>query len=49
MRFEITRLDDDPEISAEHRTVVDTATVRQIIDQAALTGDRLYIRPHTAG
>lgn len=49
MRFEITHLDDNPAVSAEHRTVVDLATVKQIVEQAAKNGDRLHIRPCPAG
>lgn len=49
MRFEVTRLDDNPAVSAEHRTVVDSTTVQQMIEQAAQNGDRLYIRPCPAG
>ncbi|MFF2651214.1 hypothetical protein [Streptomyces sp. NPDC058045] len=45
MRFEIMRLD-DADGSAVDSTVVDAAYVNRIVQQAAATGQRLYIRPH---
>ncbi|MEU2869229.1 hypothetical protein ACFY1P_02190 [Streptomyces sp. NPDC001407] len=48
MRFEIMRLD-DIDGSAVDSTVVDAASVNRIVQQAASTGQRIYIRPaHTA-
>ncbi|GAA2471374.1 hypothetical protein GCM10010406_03720 [Streptomyces thermolineatus] len=44
MRFEIMRLD-DLDGKAVDSTVVDAASVKQIVDLAAATGQRLYIRP----
>jgi hypothetical protein len=44
MRFEILRLD-DVDGSAVDSTVVDAASVRQIVQQAAALGQRIYIRP----
>jgi hypothetical protein len=44
MRFEIMRLD-DINGSAVESTVVDAASVNRIVQQAAATGQRLYIRP----
>jgi hypothetical protein len=44
MRFEITRLD-DVDGSAVDRTVVDAASVKQVVREAAETGQRIYIRP----
>ncbi len=44
MRFEIMRLD-DVDGAAVDSTVVDAASVKKIVQQAAETGQRLYIRP----
>ncbi|MFI9270512.1 hypothetical protein ACIGXM_07345 [Kitasatospora sp. NPDC052896] len=44
MRFEILRLDDH-QGSAIDRQVVDAETARDLIETAARTGERLYIRP----
>ncbi|MFF2850832.1 hypothetical protein ACFVT5_31550 [Streptomyces sp. NPDC058001] len=44
MRFEIMCLD-DVDGTAVDSTVVDAASVNQIVQQAAATGRRLYIRP----
>lgn len=44
MRFEIMRLNDH-DGSAVDSTVVDAASVKKIVQQAAETGQRLYIRP----
>ncbi|WP_327068824.1 hypothetical protein OG500_23675 [Kitasatospora sp. NBC_01250] len=44
MRFEILRLDDQ-QGSATDRLIADAETVRQLVADAALTGERLYIRP----
>ncbi|MBY8884194.1 hypothetical protein K7472_04950 [Streptomyces sp. PTM05] len=44
MRFEIMRLD-DANGTAVDSTVVDAASVKTIVQQAAATGQRLYIRP----
>lgn len=44
MRFEITRLD-DVDGAAVDSTVVDAASVRKIVQQAAEMGQRIYIRP----
>ncbi|MGX1976951.1 hypothetical protein [Streptomyces kronopolitis] len=44
MRFEIMRLDDADD-SAVDSTVVDAASVNRIVQQAAATGQRIYIRP----
>ncbi|MFD7920217.1 hypothetical protein ACFV3R_13455 [Streptomyces sp. NPDC059740] len=44
MRFEIMRLD-DVDGSAVDSTVVDAASVKQIVQQAAAVGQRIYIRP----
>ncbi|MCQ4042931.1 hypothetical protein ACFOSC_03080 [Streptantibioticus rubrisoli] len=44
MRFEVVRLD-DVNGSAVDSTVVDAASVKTIVQQAAATGQRLYIRP----
>ncbi|MEZ0091062.1 hypothetical protein [Streptacidiphilus sp. EB129] len=50
MRFEITRLDDNE--SAEgadtDRLIADAETVRAMVEDAAESGERLYIRPHQA-
>ncbi|WP_175548756.1 hypothetical protein [Mangrovactinospora gilvigrisea] len=45
MRYEVTHLDDNPAVSAEHRSVVDLDTAKQLVEQAAKSGDRLHIRP----
>lgn len=44
MRFEIMRLD-DVDGNAVDSTVVDAASVNRIVQQAAATGQRVYIRP----
>ncbi|GGT09933.1 hypothetical protein ACH46N_26355 [Streptomyces pristinaespiralis] len=44
MRFEIMRLD-DIDGTAVDSTVVDAASVNRIVQQAAYTGQRIYIRP----
>lgn len=44
MRFEIVRLDDHDGTAADS-TVVDAASVNQIVQQAAESGQRIYIRP----
>lgn len=48
MHFEIRRLD-AAEGPAEGPTVVDAATLGEIVEEAAETGERLYIRPLPAG
>ena len=47
MRFEIMRLDDVDGTPVD-TTVVDAASVNQIVQQAAATGQRLWIRPAEA-
>jgi hypothetical protein len=47
LRFEIVRLD-DVDGSAVDSTVVDAASVSGIVQQAASTGQRIYIRPADA-
>ncbi|MDQ0844915.1 hypothetical protein QFZ68_004595 [Streptomyces sp. V1I6] len=44
LRFEIMRLD-DIDGTAVDSTVVDAASVNRIVQQAAFTGQRIYIRP----
>ncbi|MCX4746899.1 hypothetical protein OG455_15440 [Kitasatospora sp. NBC_01287] len=44
MRFEILRLDDQ-QGSATDRLIADAETVRRLVEDAARTGERLYIRP----
>jgi hypothetical protein len=44
MRFEILRLDDQ-QGSAVDRVIVDAEAVRRLVEDAARTGERLYIRP----
>ncbi|GGO85856.1 hypothetical protein [Wenjunlia tyrosinilytica] len=44
MDFEIMRLN-DTDGAAVDRTVADAATVDELVQQAAATGQRLYIRP----
>ncbi|GAB2590391.1 hypothetical protein GCM10027168_24420 [Streptomyces capparidis] len=44
MHFEIMRLNDTDGLAVD-RTVADAATVEQLVQQAAATGERLYIRP----
>lgn len=44
MRFEILRLD-DVDGSAVDSTVVDAASVKRIVQQAAAIGQRILIRP----
>jgi hypothetical protein len=45
MHFEILRLNDS-EDSAADRLIADADTVRAMVEDAAATGERLYIRPH---
>ncbi|MCC3651855.1 MULTISPECIES: hypothetical protein [Streptomyces] len=47
MRFQIMHLD-DIDGSAVDCSVVDAASVNRIVQQAAATGRRLYIRPAEA-
>lgn len=44
MRFEILRLD-DIQGAATDTLIADAATVRELVEAAARTGERLYIRP----
>jgi hypothetical protein len=44
MRFEIVRLNDH-DGSAVDSTVVDAASVKSIVHEAAEIGQRIYIRP----
>ncbi|WP_371498938.1 hypothetical protein OG871_23350 [Kitasatospora sp. NBC_00374] len=44
MRFEILRLD-DAQGAATDRLIADAETVSEYVKAAALTGERLYIRP----
>ncbi|MFD8701406.1 hypothetical protein ACFV1W_02135 [Kitasatospora sp. NPDC059648] len=44
MRFEILRLD-DADGSATDRVIADAETVREFVQDAARTGERLLIRP----
>ncbi|MEU6081564.1 hypothetical protein [Streptomyces sp. NPDC047108] len=44
MRFEIMRLDDIDGVAVD-TTVVDAASVNRIVQQAAASGQRIYIRP----
>ncbi|MGW5094910.1 hypothetical protein ACWEQ1_11645 [Streptomyces nodosus] len=44
LRFEIMRLDDVDGTPVD-TTVVDAASVKQIVQQAAAVGQRLWIRP----
>ncbi|MDH6112670.1 hypothetical protein P3T36_001551 [Kitasatospora sp. MAP12-15] len=44
MRFEIHRLDQNQDPAAD-LLIADAATVRELIETAAKTGERLYIRP----
>ncbi|MER6298411.1 hypothetical protein ABT247_02400 [Kitasatospora sp. NPDC001539] len=44
MRFEILRLD-DTDGSAADRLIADAETVREYVEAAARTGERLLIRP----
>ncbi|WP_354642211.1 hypothetical protein [Kitasatospora camelliae] len=44
MRFEILRLDDAEGVATD-RLIADADTVREYVREAALTGERLYIRP----
>ncbi|MGF1429448.1 hypothetical protein [Kitasatospora sp. LaBMicrA B282] len=48
MRFEILRLDDQRG-AATDRLIADAETVRRLVEDAARTGERLYIRPCQAG
>jgi hypothetical protein len=47
MRFEILHLDDQ-QGSAVERQIANAETVRQLVEAAARTGERLYIRPYQA-
>ncbi|MFG2817877.1 hypothetical protein ACGFX4_00490 [Kitasatospora sp. NPDC048365] len=44
MRFEILRLDDANGVATD-RLIADAETVSEYVKAAALTGERLYIRP----
>jgi hypothetical protein len=44
MRFEITRLDDANGVATDS-FIADADTVRELVEHAAATGERLYIRP----
>ena len=44
MRFEILRLD-DIQGAATDRLIADADTVREYVERAAVTGERIYIRP----
>lgn len=44
MRFEILRLDEVQGIATD-RLIADADTVREHVERAARTGERLYIRP----
>ncbi|MER5635789.1 hypothetical protein ABT095_02395 [Kitasatospora sp. NPDC002227] len=44
MRFEILRLD-DAQGNATDSLIADAATVRELVEAAAVTGERLLIRP----
>ncbi|WP_168219625.1 hypothetical protein [Kitasatospora sp. MMS16-BH015] len=44
MRFEILRLD-DAQGTATDSLIADAATVRELVEAAARTGERLLIRP----
>ncbi|MGK4582864.1 hypothetical protein [Kitasatospora sp. HPMI-4] len=44
MRFEILRLDDADGVATD-RLIADADTVREFVEAAARTGERLYIRP----
>jgi hypothetical protein len=46
MRFEVMRLDADG--TTTDRLIADAETVRAMVEDAALTGERLYIRPYKA-
>ncbi|WP_184573605.1 hypothetical protein [Streptomyces zagrosensis] len=48
LRFEIMRLD-DIDGTAVDSTVVDAASVKRIVQQAASVGQRIYIRPADSG
>ncbi|WP_181442527.1 hypothetical protein [Streptomyces tateyamensis] len=47
MRFEILRLDDQ-QGTAVDRVIVEAEAVRSLVEDAARTGARLYIRPFQA-
>jgi hypothetical protein len=47
MRFEILRLS-DIDGSTTDRLIADAETVRAMVEDAAVTGERLYIRPYQA-
>ncbi len=47
MHFEIMRLD-HANGPATDRLVVDAVAVREYLENAAVTGERLYIRPYEA-
>lgn len=44
MRFEILRLDDINGVATD-RLIADAETVNEYVKAAALTGERIYIRP----
>ncbi|MFE0463816.1 hypothetical protein ACFW1A_31635 [Kitasatospora sp. NPDC058965] len=44
MRFEILRLDDQ-QGAAVDRVIVEADAVRSMVEDAARTGERIYIRP----
>lgn len=44
MRFEIMRLDDADGVATD-RFIADAEAVRELVETAAATGERLYIRP----
>ena len=46
MRFEVMRLDADG--NTTDPLIADAETVRAMVEDAALTGERLYIRPYKA-
>jgi hypothetical protein len=46
MHFEVMRLDADG--TTTDRLIADAETVRAMVEDAALTGERLYIRPYEA-
>lgn len=45
MHFEILRLNDS-DGRAQASVIAEASAVREIVDRAAATGARLYIRPH---
>jgi len=48
MRFEVMRLDDDNDGTGNDRLIADEETVRAMVEDAAESGERLYIRPYQA-